>query len=366
MDILIVTPNINSVGGVERVLNLLSNYLIKNSNCNISILATNKSDVEIPYFQFDKRIKIIYNNEDKKFPQVKNKIDLLFYDMKIANRLYKLIKDIECDIILSTHMHINFPLLIANRKLKKKIVISEHGNYYTYSSKFNNLRRKILYKKADKFIVLNEPTKKKYSEYLNNVVSINNPNSFKTDRISSQLNKKIISAGRLSYEKGFDRLIEIFNCDKLKESDYTLHIYGDGEDKEHLIKKINEYKLNEKIYIHPFTDDIKEKMLESDIYILPSRTECFPMILLEAMECGLPCISFDIFGIDEIIKNNENGYIVEDSNFEEFRNKLIKLMNDDNKRIEISENAKKNALRFDINIIGEKYKKVFEDVVYNK
>lgn len=197
---------------------------------------------------------------------------------------------------------------------------------------------------------------------MNNVEVINNPRPFISDDASNQCNNRIITAGRLEPEKGYDRLIEIFNDLDIKSNNWKLDIYGDGREKQSLINKIKSYGLDDIISILPFTDRIKEEFLKSDLYVLPSRTEAFGMVLLEAMECGLPCISFDTPGPKEIIKNEEDGFIISDNNYDLFRDKLKLLMDDKEKRILFSKNAKKNVERFDIKNISDKWKNLFEQL----
>ena len=198
---------------------------------------------------------------------------------------------------------------------------------------------------------------------MNNVEVINNPRSFISDDASNQCNNRIITAGRLEPEKGYDRLIEIFNDLDIKSNNWKLDIYGDGREKQSLINKIKSYGLDDIISILPFTDRIKEEFLKSDLYVLPSRTEAFGMVLLEAMECGLPCISFDLPGPSEIIKSGEDGFIIEFDNMKEFVDKLKILITDDELRKLYSEKAKENTNRFDISKIADRWKQLYSQIL---
>ena len=106
------------------------------------------------------------------------------------------------------------------------------------------------------------------------------------------------------------------------------------------------------------TDDILKTMQDYSIYAMTSITECFPMVLLEALSVGLSIISYNCpTGPQFIVKNNENGFLCE--NKEDFKSKLLKLVHDDNLRRQFSLNAKKNAEKFTENEVMIKWKNLF-------
>ncbi|HAT1515904.1 TPA: glycosyltransferase family 4 protein, partial [Morganella morganii] len=175
-----------------------------------------------------------------------------------------------------------------------------------------------------------------------NVITIHNPIGFSSEKISNVKNKRIIAVGRLEYQKGFDLLINILNTPKFKESGWALDIFGTGSQKNKLQEIITSNNIGN-IFLKGNSQDIKAEMLGSDFLVLSSRFEGFPMVLAEAMECGLPCISFDCpNGPSDIIKNGENGFLIDMNNNSLFFEKIILLIESYDLRKELSVNAKKS------------------------
>lgn len=356
MKLLLLTTDINIVGGIENVISKLTDFWIEEYNYEIEILSLYGNDKVEPHFDFNKKIKFSFANLN--LLKIKNRLGQVTKDFKLKKDILDIIKNKDYDIIMTFHHPISMAVLLNKKHINGKIVVTEHCDYYHGIGRLDRIKRKILYKRADKVVVLTENNKKIYEAFLKNVEVINNPRPFKCKEISNQMNKRIITAGRLEYEKGFDRVIDIFNNPEIINSGWILDIFGDGSQKINLINRIKEYGLENKIRILPFTNNIKDEFLKSDIYILPSRTEAFPMVLMEAMECGLPCVSFDLPGPSEII-SKEDGYIIEKNNIGDFQEKLKALIYNERLRKEFSINAKNNVARFDIKNIGEKWNNLY-------
>lgn len=190
---------------------------------------------------------------------------------------------------------------------------------------------------------------------------------FYPEEFSKCENKKIISVGRLDSQKGYDILIDVWNIISKKYPDWVLEIYGDGPEKENLQNKINKLGLEKSFLLKGAVKDIQDKYLESSIYVMSSRYEGMPMVLLETMACGLPVISFDCpCGPKDIIKNNENGFIVKFGNIEQMAEKIEELIIDEEKRKLFGKNARKNIQRYSQDKIMNQWKELFEELVRNK
>src|SRR5690606_34771682 len=141
--------------------------------------------------------------------------------------------------------------------------------------------------------------------------------------------KEITAIGRLSKEKGFSDLIDVFKLVNERYPNWHLNIVGDGMEKDNIKKKIKENNLDEVITMHGFKDkqELNEILLNTSIYVMTSYTESFGLVLIEAMSYGVPCISFDSArGPLEIIDNNVNGYIIKNRDKEEMTNKIAALI----------------------------------------
>lgn len=158
--------------------------------------------------------------------------------------------------------------------------------------------------------------------------------------------KKAISIGRLSYEKRFDILINIWAEVVKKHSDWLLEIYGDGELKENLIRQIQDLKLENNIFLKGFSKEVDKELTNSSIYIMTSQIESFGLVLIEAASCGVPVIAFSgSDGPEEIIKNGVNGFLCEKMNCADMINKIIYLIENKDIRKKIGKNAREFTLK---------------------
>ncbi|MEG1410487.1 MAG: glycosyltransferase family 4 protein [Romboutsia sp.] len=350
MKILFIINNINQVGGIDRVLNGLSNYFTEKFNYKVEILSiyTKKSEL---FYKYNDLVKITHGCK-----QLTNNKKQLIKDIK------SLLLNCDADIIITFHGFISTSVLLNKKILKnKKIIVTEHVDYFD-STKIRRMIRAILYRKADKVIVLTNKSKNLYDRFLNNVQVIQNPISFTSNKELNLENQKIISVGRLEKVKGFDKLIEIFKRLPDKYKDWKLDIIGDGIEREKLEMMINRYNLQDRVKIKHFTKNILDEYLNASIYALTSEYEGLGLVLIEAKECGLPCISFDIDASKEVIENNKDGILAKKGDLDDFVKKLTFLIENLEVRKQYGLNGKKNAEKYNIFKVCEKWKQLFETI----
>jgi len=358
--ILFVIPTLGS-GGAERVItNLVNNISRKKFQPEVLVvkkgrhdyLEAIKEDVKIFHLDYEGRIRY---SIIKVLREV-NKIspDTVFMGMGDLN------------VLISV-------FLPFNRKFKW---IARETNMVSVraSGKFTLFLYRKFYKNYDKIIAQCKDMQQDLLSLLkipaDKVEVINNPidTNYIDSRLYNESNvikkdsrlKYIVACGRLTYQKGFDMLIDQFS--KLDNVDrFNLIIIGesnslDRNNNEYLLKnKVKELGLDNLITFIPFQENIYRWLYEADIFVLSSRFEGFPNVLLEAIYCGTPALANDCKGgIREIIIDSVNGFVF---NFEknEFEKKLEKLMTLQWNRKEIS-NTIRN--RYNVDIILEKYNRV--------
>lgn len=364
-------------GGMERIITQKINYLNEKYGYEIYVVTTEQGNKE-KFFYLNQEIKHIdlginYLNDSKK--NFFKRIPIFLYKQKKhQKKLKKILNEVKPDILLSLgDEDRNFLYKLKNFKIK--IVKEQHFNkdYMLYSeqnknilyklkSHYDNWKQEKSVKKYDEFIVLTNEDKIEWNNEKIKVI----PN-FINDipkKISNCENKKIISVGRLEHQKGYDILIDIWNIISKKYSNWILEIYGEGSERKNLQNKINKLGLEKSFLLKGATKDIQNKYLESSIYVMSSRYEGFGMVLVEAMACGLPVISFDCpCGPKDIIKDNEDGFLVPFENIELMAEKIEELILDEEKRKLFGKNARKNVQRFSQDKIMNQWKKLFEKLI---
>lgn len=209
--------------------------------------------------------------------------------------------------------------------------------------------------KVSKIVVVSHFLKQKIAtNYQFNSVEVI-PNSFEKTLISISENLTfdyIIAVGRLVKLKQFDKLIESYSKSILPEKNIHLVILGTGEEKQQLETLIKQLNLNEKVHLLGFRENVNEFVSKAKFLVLSSQYEGFSMVILEALSCGTPVVSFDCeCGPGELIQNNKNGILVENQNFEELTHKMNIFVEDEI----LYQNCKKNTIssvaKFQSNVV---------------
>jgi len=365
-----------SYGGGEKALATLVNMLA--NDYKIEIACTYKIHNK-PVYNIDNRVKIKYfipygpNKKEIKICLKKLKLISLFKELVKAVKMFFLrkktmvdyIRNCDADIIISTR--VLFTEYLSKYGKPETIKIAQEHRHHLYNQKYianlNNACRNIDY-------LL--PVSKELTDFYNanltgKVKCYHMPNSLDTipDKISNY-SKNVVTVGRLSKEKGFSDLIDIFKKVVDKNSDYKLEIIGDGPERDFLEKKIYDLKLTNNIILHGFQnkDYINEVLSESTIFIVTSHTESFGIALLEAMSYALPGIIFDTAsGSLELVQNNVTGYVVKNRSKEVMAKKIINLLEDKKELKIMGKNAREVAKKYSFEEIKSKWLEFLENVI---
>ena len=359
MRLLYITNGICGAGGLERVLSIKTSWLIEKYNYDITILTLNE-EMHKPFFRFNNNIKRV--NLNVKFHSI-------FYPFQYIYGISKVVKNNQPDIIIVCDDGLKgffLPLILRKpcpmvyeRHVSK--LISLNGRQETLFNKFVFWIMKNRSSTFDRLVLLTEGNKSEWKG-LKNLLVIPNPLSFYPAENSKLDNKRIICVGKVTFQKGFDRLLEVWKLIYNKHPDWSIHIYGDIHDKGMLNQQIADSKI-EHFQIHPATKNIEKIYREASIFAFPSRYEGFGMVLTEAMSYGVPCVSFDCpHGPFDILKESEDGFLVNNGSITDFAEKISLLIDNEELRKIMGVQAKKNVKRFLPEVIIDQWDELFKSI----
>lgn len=347
MKLLYITNGINGSGGLERVLSIKASYLADKYGYQVSILCLNHGGLN-PFYTFSDKIKI---------HSITVKGNPIQYLLAYKKGIQQVFKEVQPDVISVCDDGLKgffIPLVIGKNKsiiyerhVSKEIEMHHDFSFFKKRSvKIKWFLMELLAKKFKAFVVLTEGNTKEWTS-LKNIKVISNPLSFYPGKSSSLENRKVIAVGKQSYQKGYDLLLKAWELVIDKYPNWHLDIYGKKEvamGLEQLAIKLN---IDNKISFYNPEKNIEQKYLESSIYVMSSRYEGFGMVLIEAMACGLPCVSFDCnYGPSDIITDGVDGYVVGKENYEALANKIIRLIENEGLHKEMGMKAKENVKRY--------------------
>lgn len=370
-----ITPALYMAGGVERVLTLKANYFAEHFGYDITIILTEGKGKPLFYPLSDK-IKVVNLNvgfEELWTCSFAKKIFVYLkkqrkYKKALTHELMRIRPDITISLLRREINFIN-DIKDGSRKIGElHINRANYRNFETNDSNFiKNLFAKFwMYslvsklKHLDQFVVLTEEDKKAWAE-LPNICVISDPLSFCPTQRSSLSIKRVIAVGRYVYQKGFDQLLQAWATIERQYPEWQLVVFGDGN-RTPYEQQMKELGIDDnRCHLYGPTTDIQQEYVNSSIFVFSSRFEGFGMVLVEAMACGLPVVSFDCpCGPKDIVKDGEDGILVENGNIELLATSLSKMMIDEALRQAMSQAALKNVQRFRIEQIAEQWRKIFE------
>ena len=357
-------------GGIERAISMVANAL--SSEYNVEIASTYKL-YDKPIFSLNENISVKYLLSDKpnrnEFIKALKKLNFIaalkegIKAIKILKMkktyMINYIKNCDSDIIISTRdIHNSW---LGTYGSKNCLKIGWEHNHHNNNNKYINKVVKSV-KNLDYFVLVSKELNDFYQSKLINTkckcVYIPNAIDNIPSEPSSLDEKSLISIGRLSKEKGFLDLIDVYKIVHESFPEWKLNIIGDGVLRNKIEKKIDGYGLSDSVILHGYkTTDYVNKMLKSSsIYIMTSFTESFGIVLLEAFSYGIPAVSFtSARGANEIITNNWDGYLIKNRNKEEMAKRICELISGHNRRVVMGNNALKKANKFYIDEIKNKW-----------
>ena len=385
MRILFVIDKMHNLAGIERILSCKMNYISEQTTYEIFLSTYEQQSQKLP---FQLNSKISHQPMDVPMPQWgKATFPGWLKAYYHARRLYKqqfyhLLKDIQPNLVICTGY--SFPVLdiIINmsNKLRARTIMESHTKGETvtmaHKAKYNpNLYRLLLLwdhhilrslKHCQCVVTLTKQDIPFWQQYAQRIEVIPNMLTITPKKVTDYETKRVISAGRYMSEKGFDRLLNAWNIINNKFCDWHLYIFGNGNRSPYQ-QIADQYQISKTVHLMPATDNIADEFSKSSIYVMSSRYEGFGLVLVEAMSCGLPCVSFDCpYGPREIITDGEDGLLAEDGDIKDLAQKMERLMADVELRKSMGLKAIHNIARYQPEAVMAQWMNLFENISYQR
>lgn len=380
MRIVYCLNSITEGGGIASVTVTKANALSDVPGNEIFICVSDHEDHSLLTKKLSSKVNLIDLNIDYYKDDWKSKLHVLkgivIKRIKHRKRLKKHLKEINPDIVISVglcekyllpkikgsakiirefHSPKNYRLLLSNNKWD--CIKAYIENIYDYKWKV---------KRYDQIVVLTEKDRALNWQDYKNVISIPNPVSFSSNKKSLLTNKKIITMGRLTKEKNQASFIRAFATVASVYPDWMLEIYGEGVLKKDLQKLIENKGLTDLIKIMGKTSNSQEVYSESSIFVLTSRFEGFGLVILEAMACGLPVVSYDCpYGPRDIVSDGVDGFLVPFGDEKNLAEKISFLIEHPEIRKKMGEAAIEKSKNYTLDKIIPLWMKLFESLISN-
>ncbi|MBK0033752.1 glycosyltransferase [Erwinia sp. S43] len=339
----IVIGDAFSYAGTENVCNYMTDCL--GDDCLINILSLSGNGK--PFYPYQKVNKIITFNDYKK-PLIEIKKNILENDYDTVF------------VVSMGKLSFLFRLLFLTDfsiKRRTRFIACEHIAFDSFNMAIKLLKILSL-KWYDLVVVLTDLDKGKFLKAGVKVVKINNPIHFRY-HVKEQRYFTALSVGRLNNQKGFDRLLKIWSIFSKGNDNWVLNIAGDGELMDELKSLAIELGIENKVNFLGKINNLETYYKQSDVFLMTSRYEGLPMVLLEAKSWSLPVIAYDCpTGPREIINNNTDGYLIKDDDHVSFIEKLNEISVSDATLYELSASASETFKPFDSEMVKLQWRSI--------
>ena len=278
--------------------------------------------------------------------------------------LYRYLKTMRGGVVVGTRAGLNLAIA-RHAPASVTKVAQEHLHHGVYTDDIRAVMRK-LYPRLDLYVALTERDAEKWRRMLGDGVKVAAmPNAVPDtgEGVSPLTDKVVLASGRLTFQKGFDRLVPVWRQVAEKHPDWQLRIFGAGYQKDKLSELIAVNGLEDSAHLMGYSSQLFDEMRRASVFVMPSRFEGFPMTLLEAMSCGLPPVAYDFpNGARELVVDGVNGRLVANKDSDGMVRALCDLIEDEELRRKLGEQAPAAVDGYDIESLAARWDEILRDV----
>ncbi|MDR2882594.1 MAG: glycosyltransferase family 4 protein [Alistipes sp.] len=305
MKIAFLIKSLQSSAGTERMATVIANGLVRSAGTEVDVITIHGCT---PFFELDGRIRHFSIVPHKEWSRVMRHFG--GYVLKLR----RILKREGYDYVIDVDTVLSLLSLPAAAGLKTRVVSWEHFNANVNWGKFSYpLARRMASRLAHRVVVLTQADKALYGRRFGarNAVCIPNPVTVNSSEPSPLAEKRFVAVGRLHPQKGYDMLLDAWASTRCRREGWTLRIVGSGRWEERLGAQIDRLGVADSVEMLPATHEVEAMFRSASCFVLSSRFEGLPLVLIEAAAMGLPAVSFDCeTGPREIIEDASTGLLV--------------------------------------------------------
>ena len=378
MKLLIIHRSFALVGGAERVIIDKANYLSQEGH-QLMLVSYEQGQHPLPY-ELDANVQ--YEDLDcrfftlSKYSVFERMYHFFRLKRKFKRELHNVINIFNPDVVVLAsdwQKLINsvvdaagtIPVIAefhnAYDYIMRKVGVSENS-IKKYTSRWYSMRTLKGLRRCAKMVVLTESDARCWRQHFDNVCVIPNPVTIYPDVVDDipKDNGRIIFVGRFNYEKRIDRLVMAFSMIADRYPMWHVDIFGEGNEKQNLLRQIKKMNLENRVIIHEPTREIYDEYKRSEMLVLCSEHEARPFVLVEAMSCGIPCVSLDCpYGPREIITDGVTGLLALDGDIEDLARKIEWMIVHEDERKKMGRNAREDAAKYKMSVIMQDWEQLY-------
>lgn len=379
MKIAYIYPAFINIGGADKIIISKANYMAERWGYEVYLITDSQNGLE-PFFPLSEKVHLVDLDinffQQYQYGPLKRLMVYLRLMRKYKRALTQTLAQIRPDIVISTFSR-DAKFVNLYKRYAKAAIAEVHttkkniralpnlrlkGGVYKLLAAYIEHQLNASAKKFDEVVVLNTLEEELWRP-VRPVRVINNAVQYYPEEDNPLLAKSVVYVGRAEYEKAPDRLIEVWRLVAQRHPDWTLRMFCTGAMLDELKAKVQEYGIEQQVLFMPPTKDMEHEYMTSSLCVLTSRYEGFPVVLQEAMGCGLPCVSFNCpSGPRYIISDGEDGFLVDDGDIAAFAEKVFLLMDDEGLRRRFGRSAKEHMGRYSKEVIMAQWQELFQQL----